>query len=143
VPPESRDVHLPSRGWGQVQLVGKRQRVRRVPVNRHAREALANYLANREDDHPAPFLNRNGFSERGVALLVNRYLRRMGVTDRSGPHLLRRIVATHSLRARPNLRALQELLGHACITTTQHYIHPEAEDLRHQVAQLLANRFRH
>jgi site-specific recombinase XerD len=39
-----------------------------------------------------------------VALLVNRYLRRIGVTDRSGPHLLRHTFATHALRARPNLR---------------------------------------
>lgn len=43
-------------------------------------------------------------------LLVNRYLRAAGITDRSGPHLLRHTFATHALRARPNLRAVQALL---------------------------------
>jgi integrase/recombinase XerC len=74
-----------------VQLVGKGRRLRWVPLNSHARLALDDYLACREDDEPALFLNRSGnrFSVRGVALLVNRYLRRIGITDRSGPHLLR------------------------------------------------------
>lgn len=138
-------VKLPSRGWGEVQVVGKGQRVRWVPVNSHAREALYHYLAGRLDGQPALFINRNGerFSERGVALLVNRYLQRIGVADRSGPHLLRHTFATHSLRARPNLRALQELLGHASVTTTQRYTHMEAVDLQAQVAEMPANRFRH
>lgn len=97
------DVRSPARGWAEVQVVGKQRRVRWVPINRHAREALAEYLASRRESHPALFLNRNGgrFSERGVALLVNRYLRRIGVSDRSGPHLLRHTFATHSLRTRP------------------------------------------
>jgi integrase/recombinase XerC len=101
------------------------------------------YLARREDEHPALFLNRSGarFSVRGVALLVNRYLQRIGVTDRSGPHLLRHTFATHSLRARPNLRAVQELLGHSSVTTTQRYTHMSADDLREQVAELPANCF--
>lgn len=76
---------------------------------------------------------------RGIALLVNRYLRAAGITDRSGPHLLRHTFATHALRARPNIRAVQELLGHAWVTTTQRYTHLEAEDLQDQVAELPAN----
>jgi hypothetical protein len=64
-----------------------------------------------------------------VALLVNRYLQRIGITDRSGPHLLRHTFATHALRARPNLRAVQELLGHSSVTTTQRYTHVSADDL--------------
>jgi len=138
------DVQLPEDGWGQVQLVGKGRRLRWVPLNRHAREALSAYLSSRQDDNPALFLNRSGerFSVRGVALLVNRYLRRIGITDRSGPHLLRHTFATHALRARPNLRAVQELLGHSSVTTTQRYTHMEADDLRSQVADLPANRFR-
>ena len=95
----------------------------------------------REDTDPALFLNRNGdrFSVRGIALLVNRYLRAAGITDRSGPHVLRHTFATHALRARPNLRAVQELLGHAWVATTQRYTHLEMEDLQDQVANLPAN----
>jgi integrase/recombinase XerC len=135
------DVQLPAEGWGQVQLVGKGRRLRWVPINRPAREALAAYLADRDDDCPALFLNRSGkrFSVRGVALLVNRYLRAAGITDRSGPHVLRHTFATHALRAHHNLRAVQELLGHSWVTTTQRYTHLEVEDLQDQVAEMPAN----
>ena len=112
-----------------------------LPVNRPAADALLASLADREDVEPALFLNRNGdrFSVRGIALLVNRYLRAAGITDRSGPHLLRHTFATHALRARPNLRAVQELLGHAWVTTTQRYTHLEIEDLQRQVVDMPAN----
>jgi len=137
------DVQLPADAWGQVQLVGKGRRLRWVPVNAHARRTLQGYLAQRQDDNPALFLNRTGnrFSVRGVALLVNRYLRRIGITDRSGPHLLRHTFATHALRARPNLRAVQELLGHSSVTTTQRYTHMDADDLRQQVAEMPGNTY--
>ncbi len=105
--------------------------------------SLLSYLADGEDSELALFLSRNGgrFSVRGIALLVNRYLRAAGITDRSGPHVLRHTFATHALRARPNLRAVQELLGHAWVTTTQRYTHLEVEDLQAQVAELPANGF--
>ncbi len=117
------------------------RRLHRLPINRPAADALLAYLADREDPEPALFLNRSGdrFSVRGIALLVNRYLRAAGITDRSGPHVLRHTFATHALRARPNLRAVQELLGHAWVTTTQRYTHLEVEDLQAQVAELPAN----
>jgi len=138
------DVLLPAEGWGALQVVGKGRRLCRVPINRPAADALLAYLADRDDDEPALFLNRSGkrFSVRGIALLVNRYLRAAGITDRSGPHLLRHTFATHALRARPNLRAVQELLGHAWVTTTQRYTHLEVDDLQAQVADLPANRSR-
>ena len=132
------DVNLPAEGWGALQVVGKGRRLHRLPINRPAADALLAYLADRDDVEPALFLNRSGerFSVRGIALLVNRYLRGAGVTDRSGPHLLRHTFATHALRARPNLRAVQELLGHSSVTTTQRYTHMSTEDLRQQVAEL-------
>ncbi len=137
------DVRLPAEGFGALQVVGKGRRLCRVPINRPAADALLAYLADRDDEEELPlFLNRSGgrFSVRGIALLVNRYLRAAGITDRSGPHLLRHTFATHALRARPNLRAVQELLGHAWVTTTQRYTHLEVEDLQAQVADLPANR---
>jgi len=135
------DIRLAAEGWGALQVVGKGRRLHRLPVNRPAADALLAYLADRDDSEPALFLNRSGgrFSVRGIALLVNRYLRAAGITDRSGPHVLRHTFATHALRARPNLRAVQELLGHAWVTTTQRYTHLEAEDLQAQVAELPAN----
>jgi len=136
------DVRLPGEGWGALQVVGKGRRLCRVPINRPAADALLASLADRDDAESALFLNRSGnrFSVRGIALLVNRYLRAAGITDRSGPHVLRHTFATHALRARPNLRAVQELLGHAWVTTTQRYTHLEVEDLQAQVADLPANR---
>jgi site-specific recombinase XerD len=135
------DVCLPAEGWGVLQMVGKGRRLQRLPINRPAADALLAYLADRNDDEPALFLNRSEsrFSVRGIALLVNRYLRAAGITDRSGPHVLRHTFATHALQARPNIRAVQELLGHAWVTTTQRYTHLEAEDLQAQVAELPAN----
>jgi len=135
------DVRLPAEGWGALQVVGKGRRLQRLPINRAAADALLAYLADRDDAEPALFLNRSGgrFSVRGIALLVNRYLRAAGITDRSGPHVLRHTFATHTLRARPNIRAVQELLGHAWVTTTQRYTHLEVEDLQEQVADLPAN----
>jgi integrase/recombinase XerC len=136
------DVIVPAEGWGALQVVGKGRRLHRLPINRPAADALLAYLADRCDAEPALFLNRSQgrFSVRGIALLVNRYLRAAGITDRSGPHILRHSFATHALRARPNLRAVQELLGHAWVTTTQRYTHLEVEDLQAQVADLPANR---
>ena len=105
------------------------------------RGLLASGIADREDAEPGLSLNRSGtrFSVRGIALLVNRCLRAAGITDRSGPHILRHSFATHALRARPNIRSVQELLGHAWVTTTQRYTHLEVEDLQAQVADLPAN----
>ena len=135
------DIRLAAEGWGALQVVGKGRRLHRLPVNRPAADALLAYLADRDDSEPALFLNRSGgrFSVRGIALLVNRYLRAAGITDRSGPHVLRHTFATHALRARPNLRAVQELLGHAWVTTTQRYTHLEVEDLHDQVVALPGN----
>jgi site-specific recombinase XerD len=135
------DVNLPTEGWGALQVIGKGRRLHRLPINRPAADALLAYLADRDDAEPALFLNRSQhrFSVRGIALLVNRYLRAAGITDRSGPHILRHSFATHALRVRPNLRAVQELLGHAWVTTTQRYTHLEVEDLQVQVAELPGN----
>ncbi|MFB3882538.1 MAG: tyrosine-type recombinase/integrase [Armatimonadota bacterium] len=135
------DVLLPAEGWGALQVIGKGRRLHRLPVNRPATDALLAYLADRDDAEAALFLNRSGdrFSVRGIALLVNRYLLAAGITDRSGPHLLRHTFATHALRARPNIRAGQQLLGHAWVTTTQRYTHLEVEDLQAQVAEMPAN----
>ena len=57
--------------------------------------------------------SRGCFLGQGVEPLANRYLGAAGITDRSGPHVLRHTFATHALRVRPNIRAVQELLGHA------------------------------
>ena len=75
-----------------------------------------------------------------VRELVNRYLEKAGI-DKRGVHLLRHTFATHSLSANPNIRALQEVLGHKNIITTQKYAHISRDDLRKQTEGLPANRF--
>jgi site-specific recombinase XerC len=138
------DLRLPAEGWGALQVVGKGRRLHRLPINRPAADALLAYLADRDDAESALFLNRNAsrFSVRGIALLVNRYLWMTGIADRSGPHVLGHTFATHALRARPNLRAVQELLGHAWVTTTQRYTYLEVEGLHEQVAEMPGNGLR-
>jgi integrase/recombinase XerC len=116
-----------------VRVVGKGRKERIVPVGREACGAVERYLPAREallaekglGDEEALFLNRRGgrLTPRGVAFLVNKYLRTSGVPRAMSPHSLRHAFATHLLDAGMDLRVIQELLGHASLATTQRYTH--------------------
>jgi integrase/recombinase XerC len=67
-------------------------------------------------------------------------VRTSGITGGSGPHAPGHTFATHAIRARPNTRAVQELVGRAWVTTTQRYTHLGVDDLQAQVAELPATR---
>jgi len=122
-----------------VKVMGKGNKERIVPIGRPAAEALAAYLAVRDTlrrgkfgAYRGPlFLNYRGgcLTPRGIELLLEKYLRRSGMGKAITPHGLRHSFASHMLQAGADLRVIQELLGHARLTTTQRYIHVNLDQL--------------
>ena len=111
-----------------VRVTGKGRKERVVPVGRHAREALAAWLSVRRElpgDEAALFLNRRGgaLSPRAVQQRLRYWSAQRGLAVRLHPHMLRHSCASHMLESSGDLRAVQELLGHADIATTQIYTH--------------------
>ncbi len=122
------------RGLARVSGKGKKQRL--VAVGSKARDALRTYLT--DPDRPAArpphavFLNARGtrLSTRAIGLIVSRAAQGSGLGRRVHPHMLRHSFATHMLDAGADLKSVQELLGHAHLTTTQIYTHVSIERLR-------------
>ncbi len=114
---------------GLVRVTGKGGKTRVLPVGRYARQALTQWLGVRRRIAPpgqaALFVNQRAqrLSERAVQLRVSRWARRQGLGVPVHPHMLRHSFASHLLESSGNLRAVQELLGHADISTTQIYTH--------------------
>ena len=117
---------------GLVTVLGKGSKQRIVPVGSHARNALA---ALREEAAGQPgdfvFPGRGGaqISSRAVQLRMKKLAAQRGVYKRIHPHLLRHSFASHLLESSGDLRAVQELLGHADISTTQIYTHLDFQHL--------------
>lgn len=110
---------------------GKGGKERRVPMGPAAVEAVRAWLIERGDDPDGPlFLNARGrrVSDRTVRRLVERAGRGAGVPDLH-PHALRHSFATHLLDAGADLRAIQEMLGHSSLSTTQRYTHVSVQSL--------------
>ncbi len=116
------DLHL-----GIVRVMGKGRKERIVPIGDKAIEALKAYLNRRGDpESEAPlFVNLRGgrLTSRSVARLVKKYTRASGIVRKVSPHSLRHSFATHLLDAGADIREIQEMLGHASLSTTQRYIH--------------------
>ncbi len=114
---------------GEVRVTGKGNKTRIVPMGSHAIAALQAWMIVREQiakaDEPALFTGRNGkrISARSVQLRLHQCGIRQGITSSVHPHLLRHSFATHVLQSSGDLRAVQEMLGHASISTTQVYTH--------------------
>ena len=108
---------------GLVTVLGKGRKERTVPVGSHACTALRAWHAEQGGDGKAPvFPGRNGpITPRAVQLRLRHLAQRQGLFKRVHPHLLRHSFASHVLESSGDLRAVQELLGHANITTTQVY----------------------
>ncbi|MBE9505057.1 MAG: tyrosine recombinase XerC [Proteobacteria bacterium] len=121
---------------GMVKVMGKGRKERMIPVGNKALEAVSEYLKCRNSfghvrDEKALFLNCRGgrLTSRSVARIVDKYLRRAGVAGHGSPHTLRHSFATHLLDAGADLRGIQELLGHASLSTTQKYTHITTDKL--------------
>jgi integrase/recombinase XerD len=134
------DVDLES---ALLRAFGKGSKERVVPVGRHALAALDDWLAPggrpalvperwaRRGDADAVFLNRRGgrLTRQGAWLVVKRWGTAAGLADRLTPHVLRHSCATHMLDHGADIRAVQELLGHASVSTTQVYTKVSTERL--------------
>jgi site-specific recombinase XerD len=139
------DVHL---GTSTVRVLGKGGRERIVPFGEPARDALMAYLrdgrsrmlpaggadaaSGRDEHHDALFFNRRArpLTQRDVRGLLTRYRVATSAPRGTSPHSLRHSFATHLLEGGADLRAVQELLGHVALTTTQTYTHVSKEHLR-------------
>jgi len=118
---------------GMVRVTGKGGKERIVPVGSRALEAMRGYLEEREGDPAtgALFLNTRGdrINRRSVARVVDTHVMRIAAFKRISPHTLRHTFATHMLEGGADLRAIQELLGHASLSTTQKYTHVSIDRL--------------
>ncbi|KAA3629067.1 MAG: tyrosine recombinase XerC [Proteobacteria bacterium] len=118
-----------------VTVTGKGNKTRRLPVGRLAADAMRAWLARRlklvEAGQPAVFTTLAGrrLSVRAIQKRVAHIARRVGLDRRVHPHMLRHSFASHLLESSGDLRAVQELLGHAYISTTQVYTHLDYQHL--------------
>ncbi|HWL91229.1 MAG TPA: tyrosine recombinase [Actinomycetota bacterium] len=115
---------------GRVLVLGKGAKEREVPISEYAADALGGYLregrpAMAPEGSRSLFFNRrrNPFSERDIRSMVQRYGATLLPGRRVTPHTLRHSFATHLLEGGADIRAVQELLGHASVATTQRYTH--------------------
>jgi integrase/recombinase XerC len=139
-----------SDGW--VVVLGKGRKERAVPVGSEALRALGEYLRHGRPHlivrGPATlqglpttkqplFLNKLGtrLSDRSVRRLLDGYIQEMAISQQISPHTIRHSFATHLLNRGADLRAVQEMLGHASLSTTQIYTHVTRERLRSEYLQ--------
>jgi integrase/recombinase XerC len=126
-------------GSGEARVSGKGGKTRIVPVGNHAIEAIQRWLAVRATIPPHPkhppgtalFLTPNGrrLPVRTVQLRIKVWAAQQGITQDLHPHMLRHSFASHMLQSSSDLRAVQEMLGHASIASTQVYTHLDFQHL--------------
>jgi integrase/recombinase XerC len=120
---------------GLVRVTGKGGKTREVPVGKIARDAVARWLRVRSEARAtgsaAVFIGRQGrrITPRAVQQRISYWARRQGLDVPVHPHMLRHSFASHVLESSGDLRAVQELLGHANLKTTQVYTHLDFQHL--------------
>ncbi|GIW65218.1 MAG: tyrosine recombinase XerD [Candidatus Parcubacteria bacterium] len=129
----NRDINLKK---GEIKVKGKGGKTRTVFLSSLAKNYLEKYLSMRTDNNPALFINlsKNKKGERltprGVEKIIKYYAKKTGLLKRVTPHLLRHQFATDLLMAGADLRAIQLLLGHKNLQTTQIYTHLTNKELK-------------
>jgi integrase/recombinase XerD len=130
-----QDVNVAS---ASVRVTRPKGKERIIPIHERAIEALAQYIQNarvqllRDPDEKALFLNHRGrrLTRQGLWLIIKHYVQEAGISADVTPHTLRHSFATHLLNSKADLRHVQELLGHANISTTQVYTQLSDERMR-------------
>ncbi len=122
-----------------IRAFGKGSKERLIPIGSSAREWITNYLKQsrpllqkKMKSENYLFLNSRGskFSRMGIWKIVERYVKEAGIEKEVHPHTFRHSFATHLLEGGADLRAVQEMLGHADISTTQIYTHIDREYIK-------------
>lgn len=119
---------------GLLTVTGKGRKTRTLPIGRIAIEALQSWLPLRIDanpDHGGVFLTQKGrrLGQRAIQQRLKKYSLQQGMSQQVHPHMLRHSFASHILESSGDLRAVQELLGHSNISTTQIYTHLDFQHL--------------
>ncbi|MGB2804380.1 MAG: site-specific tyrosine recombinase XerD [Candidatus Zixiibacteriota bacterium] len=123
-----------------IRVIGKGNKERIIPIGRAAIASVQKYLREarpklaNENSEDVLFLNRRGrpFSRMGLWKILRKYVNQAGITKRVSPHTIRHSFATHLLEGGADLRAVQEMLGHTDISTTQIYTHLDREYLKQE-----------
>lgn len=131
------DIDMLDFSDGTVTVTGKGNKTRIIPVGTHAIQAIQTWLAKRAeitiaDSNPkAVFVTEQGrrITPRAIQYRMKEWAIKQGVNINMHPHLLRHSFATHVLQSSQDLRAVQEMLGHANISTTQVYTHLDFQHL--------------
>ncbi len=130
------DVHDIDRSEGIARVTGKREKTRLVPVGGKALDRVARWLPIRKTllkdaTEPALFVNRHGqrLTTRSVQMRLNHLAQQTHLGQALHPHQLRHAFATHVLESSGDLRAVQEMLGHESLSTTQIYTHLDFQRL--------------
>ena len=126
------DLNLPEK---MLRVTGKGNKMRDLPIGRQADQAIRNWLLQRNalplKDYQAVFVSQHGnrISVRNIQARVKHWATKQGIEISVSPHMLRHSFASHMLESSGELRAVQELLGHANISTTQIYTHLDFQHL--------------
>lgn len=117
---------------GTLKVFGKGKKERLLPIGDRAMRAIRNYLEKRNVSTNVIFLNKNKkpLGARGVRKVMDDYIRKISLKIHISPHTLRHSFATHLLNRGADLRCVQELLGHANLSTTQIYTHLTTDKLK-------------
>ncbi|WP_035240729.1 site-specific tyrosine recombinase/integron integrase [Desulfobacter vibrioformis] len=114
-----------------IRVLGKGNKTRIIPVGKSALDAIQTYRADLEKNYSAVFLNKNfgRLGRRSIRRILDKVVLECGLGLKISPHTLRHTFATHMLDSGADLRGIQEILGHASLSTTQVYTHVSMDRL--------------